>query len=75
MRNMNTATDRELQEFLRSNMPSVTTALRRDLWPAMLRHIEERPRRVTWIDWALAATVVGLLLLFPKAIPVLMYHL
>lgn len=75
MRNMNTATDRELRQFLRSNVPSVTTELRRDLWPAMLRRLEHRPRRVAWIDWALVATVAGLLLLFPKAIPVLMYHL
>ena len=72
---MNSHDERGLREMLRSNVPRARTELRRDLWPQMLRRFEERPRRVAWIDWALVATIASLLLLFPKAIPVLMYHL
>jgi hypothetical protein len=75
MRKMNGENERDVREFLKSKVPRAQTELRRDLWPAMLRRLDERPRRVAWIDWALVATIAGLLLLFPKAIPMLMYHL
>jgi len=75
MRDMNGQNEQEVREILRSTVPRARTELRRDLWPEMLRRLDERPRRVAWIDWALVATIAGLLLLFPKAIPVLMYHL
>jgi hypothetical protein len=49
--------------------------LQRDLWPEMLRRLDERPLQVLWFDWALAA-VAGVLLCFsPGLIPVLLYHL
>ena len=49
--------------------------LQRDLWPEMLRRLDERPSQVPWLDWALAA-VAGILLCFsPELIPVLLYHL
>ena len=72
---MNGHDEWELRAVLQTNVPRARTELRRDLWPHMLRRFEEQPRRVAWIDWALAATIASLLLLFPKAIPVLMYHL
>lgn len=72
---MNDHDERELRAVLKGNVPRARAELRRDLWPAMLRRLEEQPRRVAWIDWALAATIASLLLLFPKAIPLLMYHL
>lgn len=49
--------------------------LRRDLWPAMLKRLEARPAKVPWFDWALLAAVAALLIFFPGAIPVLLYHL
>jgi hypothetical protein len=75
MADMNGHEERELREILSSNVPRARTELRRDLWPQMLRRFDERPRRVAWIDWALVATIASLLLFFPKAIPMLMYHL
>ncbi len=75
MRKMNGENERDVREFLKSKVPRAQMEPRRDLWPAMLRRLDERPRRVAWIDWALVATIAGLLLLFPKAIPMLMYHL
>ena len=57
--------EQELRKLLKKAVPPVRAELRRD----------EQPRRpVPWIDWALAATVAALLLLFPKAIPLLLYH-
>jgi hypothetical protein len=49
--------------------------LRRDLWPAMLKRLEASPARIPWFDWALLAAVASLLIFFPGAIPVLLYHL
>ncbi|MCX6615544.1 MAG: hypothetical protein NTZ98_05525 [Acidobacteria bacterium] len=46
-----------------------------DLWPRMLRRMEEGPTRVPWFDWALAGLVVLWLLLFPGLIPRVLYHL
>lgn len=52
-----------------------------DLWPAMLRRlrvgsaVEPVRVRVPWFDWALAAGLVVLLVLFPAWIPVLLYYL
>jgi len=72
---MNGQNEQEVREFLKSNVPLARTGLRRDLWPEVLRRFKEQPRRVAWIDWALVATIAALLLLFPKAIPLLVYHL
>ncbi len=55
--------------------PVASTELRRDLWPEMLRRLDERPSQVPCLDCALAA-VAGILLCFsPELIPVLLYHL
>jgi hypothetical protein len=55
--------------------PVQHTELERDLWPQMLRRLDEQPLRVPWFDWALAAVLAASLLLFPGAIPALLYHL
>jgi hypothetical protein len=47
----------------------------RDLWPTMLKRLEARPAKVPWFDWALLAAVTALLVFFPGAIPVFLYHL
>lgn len=73
---MNHANDQKLRELLKSALPPVGDAvLRRDLWPQMLRKMEERSARVPWFDWALAALVLGWLFFWPELIPVLLYHL
>jgi hypothetical protein len=71
--------DKELKEFLKHAVaPVQDTELRRDLWPQMLRKLEEQPlpvHSVPWFDWALASLAVAALLFFPGIIPALFYHL
>lgn len=49
--------------------------LKRDLWPAMLRRIDQPPVRIPWWDWALAAALLLCLCLFPQTIPAVLYLL
>jgi hypothetical protein len=50
--------------------------LRRDLWPDMLRRLEQASTvRVPWFDWALLATAGAAAIFFPALIPALLYHL
>jgi hypothetical protein len=73
---MNQQNDKELRELLKEAIAPVTdTELRRDLWPQMLEKLSQQPVRVPWFDWALAAILSAVLLLFPTAIPALLYHL
>lgn len=68
--------ERELEALLKREFPPCKNAeLQRDLWPEMLLRLDTRPLRVPWFDWALAAAVAAALLLFPTAIPVLLYQL
>jgi hypothetical protein len=67
---------KEIKELLQQALaPLKGPELRRDLWPQMLGKLEEQPARVPWFDWALAAILSAVLLLFPGAIPALLYHL
>ena len=72
-------TDEKLERLLKQSLPPTSTqtraTLEHDLWPAMLRRLDERAIVVPWFDWALLAAVVLCLMLFPRAIPVLLYHL
>ena len=73
---MSETNDEKMREALRRAIPPVTDPeLPRDLWPEMLRRLEQRPTRVPWFDWALAALLAALFFIFPEAIPVLLYHL
>jgi hypothetical protein len=72
---MNNQEDRKLREFLKANMRPVETEARRDLWPQMLRRLEEGARPVPWFDWALVGAMLMWLVLFPKTISVFLYHL
>jgi hypothetical protein len=68
--------DERIQSLLRQAMPPVQGELQRDLWPRMLNHMAERPARaVPWFDWALLAALLLVLLLAPRSIPLLLYHL
>jgi len=75
--------DREPQEriehLLKQSLPPTGTrpraALDRDLWPAMPRRLDRQSVAVPWFDWALLAALALCLAIFPRAIPVLLYHL
>ncbi|HMD40798.1 MAG TPA: hypothetical protein VKH15_16050 [Candidatus Acidoferrum sp.] len=68
--------EKELKELLKQSIaPFTNSDLRRDLWPQMLQRLSHQPIRVPWFDWALAAILAALLLLFPGTIPALLYHL
>jgi type VI protein secretion system component VasF len=67
-----------LERLLRQALPRIEddTGLDRDLWPAMLRRLDERRKiRVPWFDWVLAGGLAALLAVFPAWIPVLLYYL
>ena len=66
--------DDRMKELLKRSLGQ-SPDLDRDLWPQMLRRMDERGTVVPWFDWALLALVVLGLFLMPNAIPVLLYHL
>jgi hypothetical protein len=58
--------------------PAKDSELRRDLWPQMLRKLNDElgsSITVPWFDWALAAILGAVLVFFPGSIPALLYHL
>ena len=66
----------QMKKLLKEAMPPMGEGeLRRDLWPAMLRRLEERAVRVPWWDWVLLAGVSAGILFIPGVIPALLYHL
>jgi hypothetical protein len=71
--------NKEMKELLKQSVaPAKDTELRRDLWPQMLRKLDEQSlpaSSVPWFDWALAAILTAVLILFPGSIPALLYHL
>lgn len=65
-----------MRETLRDSVPPVQQLeLRRNLWPEMLRRLQEQPARVPWFDWALLAASIAAAYFFPALIPALFYHL
>lgn len=76
---MNEQDQERIKQLLKETMQPITgqvgSELRRDLWPAMLKRLKARPAKVPWFDWALLAAVAALLVFFPGAIPVFLYHL
>ena len=73
---MNERNDEKLRKILQSAIPPLEDPeLKRDLWPQMLRRLEERTIRVSWLDWALVALVIVCLLVFPEVIPGVLYQL
>jgi hypothetical protein len=74
---MNHPNEKELRDMLKAAIaPARNTELQRDLWPEMLKRLDQRQTmRVPWFDWALAALLSAALLLFPGVIPALLYHL
>ena len=73
------ADDREL-DFIRKQLraalpPWPDVELETDLWPRMLRRLEEAPVRFGWFETALAVLIVLVFAAFPELIPVVFYHL
>jgi hypothetical protein len=70
---------KNMKELLKQAVARVPgSELRRDLWPEMLRKLDEQPlpvHSVPWFDWVLAAILSAVLILFPGSIPALLYHL
>jgi hypothetical protein len=66
----------KLKKLLRSALgPQDDAQLRRDLWPTVMRRLENRHSHVSRWDWALLAGVIAVICLFPEVIPALLYHL
>jgi len=70
----------DIRDKLREALPPVGqlengAELRRDLWPDMLRRLEQSPVRVPWFDWVLLAISGAAAIFFPALIPALAYHL
>ena len=51
----------------------------RDLWPAMLRRMDEQASQgvasVPWFDWALGGALLTFAAVAPRTIPVILYYL
>jgi hypothetical protein len=77
------------QSLRKQSMAPSNTGLQRDLWPRMLRHLDQSARHphwlgeifsplalssVPWFDWALLALLVLGICMFPRSIPIWLYH-
>lgn len=73
--------DERIRELLVQALPPVDPAAEpsRDLWPNLLRRLDEQPaavpRRHNWFDWALLAGLILFGVTFPATIPVFLYYL
>jgi hypothetical protein len=79
---MSAPDENRIQQLLRQALPPVAAQPEptRDLWPALLRRLDERavaqPRsRWVWFDCALLAGLAVLTAAFPLSIPLLLYCL
>jgi hypothetical protein len=71
-----------MQQLLQQALPRVEGDAEpgRDLWPAVLRHLNARPAPLSsfaWplFDWALLAGLMAFAAVFPTSIPVFLYYL
>ena len=70
---MNDLNDEKLRELLRGAVaPIADTNLKQDLWPQMLRKLDEQTIQSSWLDWALIALLPLWFFLFPEVIPALL---
>ena len=86
---MNEQEQNNVVDLLKQSVGPTHCELNRDLWPQMLRRLDERAGRrhwfaamfspaalssVPWFDWALLAVLVLGVCAFPKSIPIWLYH-
>lgn len=71
--------DRELdfiRRQLQSALPSLGDAeLSVDLWPRMLRRLDQSPVTFGWFESILVGLIVIPFVIFPELMPALLYHL
>jgi hypothetical protein len=74
---MKETNDARFKSLLKQALRPISPELHRDLWPQMLRRIDEcsPAKTVPWVDWVLLAIVVISNLASPHSILVLLYHL
>ena len=75
--------------LVKQSLAPMRCELRRDLWPQMRRRLDERSggrkwfavllspvalSAVPWFDWALLAILVVGVCVFPRSIPIWLYH-
>lgn len=81
--------EKKLADLLKQSIAPVSCDPRRDLWPEMRRRLDEgtdarpwfaalfSPDRLLaapWFDWALLAALVVAVCVFPRSIPIWLYH-
>lgn len=68
--------DDRVKDLLKRALPPVGEAEpARDLWPAMLRKIDEPARALSMLDAALLAAVIAWIVFDPTGALALLYHL
>jgi hypothetical protein len=71
--------DREIEfvrKQLRAALPPLNDAeLQTDLWPRMLRRLEDTPATFGWRESILAAIVAITFAIFPELLTAMLYHL
>ncbi|MGA2349083.1 MAG: hypothetical protein ABSF70_01510 [Terracidiphilus sp.] len=84
---MNERDEERMKKLLQQALPPVKVDAEPDgdLWPAMLRRLDEKPAapprirwawmNELWFDGALLAGLIGLAAFFPASIPLLLYYL
>ena len=78
---MNEQEEKRMKGLLHEALPPVddNTEPAHDLWPAMLRRMDEQTGRgaaaIPWFDWALAGGLVAFAAVAPRTIPVILYYL
>jgi hypothetical protein len=68
---------KSIERLLRQALPRIKdqAELSYDLWPAMLRRLDQRSAPVPWFDWVLMGGLAAVIVAFPAAIPMLLYYL
>ena len=73
--------DDRIKDLLRKAMPPVEKLpdASLDLWPAMLRRLDDQALRghasIPWFDWALGGALLAFAAIAPRSIPVILYYL
>jgi len=73
--------EERIKQMLREALPPLGEGAEpdHDLWPAMLRRMDEQSARgassIPWFDWALAGGLVAFAAIAPGTIPVILYYL
>ena len=65
-----------VRKQLRSALPPLSDVeLQVDLWPRMLRRLEETPATFGWFESTLVALVAITFAIFPELLTAMLYHL